>query len=190
MAETSIFLIPEGFRSNPEDYARQAQKALVDMGVISNENYGDLPTWFQAGRNSLAPFEAGEYSDQEIGFEYCVIYGAKRKMLVPDVPAAEPRCPKCSKKLSEDFYQLVNDIDERLQNGTDRVGTEFEDARMRCSKCGSVLALNELKDPVGIFITDKYISFDEVCGPLRKGWLQSFNRSTGIEHKSFAYGYT
>lgn len=181
MGTWSTYLIPESVQLQPEHYLATVKAALQKFGVIGERQYGDNPNCFSAGPQSLDPFE--NEIGWKTGFEYCSLYGNSRIEVVPQDPSAEPKCPCCTADVHEQYYEVVN-------GGEDDQEPNYESATITRGACGRSSRLDQLKDEVGIFLTNTYINFDDVPGRMRTNWLAKFEAETGIKHRVLEYWYT
>jgi hypothetical protein len=179
----STYLVPLTPQLDPGAYLNRVKAALLSLEVIVGEryHYAEQPNWLCAGPKSLEPFE--NEAEDEIGFEYCILYGEKRVLIVPQDPAVEPSCPTCGADVSNDYYELVNSIEDTQTK-------DYEGARLRCHSCGHSSRFDQLKDRVGVFLTNTFINFEDASGPLKARWLKQFEKECGIKHRLLEYGYT
>jgi hypothetical protein len=186
MGALSIYLIPET-EVEPEIYGRKARQVLLDMGVIEDENYEE-PNWWVAGPSSAGIFEDGD--DEDIGFEFCILYASKHVDIVPQEAAEFPLCPACDASVSDQFYDLVNGFEEKYEDEPAEKAEALKTAVVTCPACGAASAIASLKTDVGIFLSGTWINFEDPPGPLRADWLEKFDAATGWKNRCLEYYYT
>jgi hypothetical protein len=185
MGSISIYLLPET-EVDPTEYGKTVKRVLLEMGIIDDENY-EYENWWVAGSRSNTIFQE---PGTDIGFEYCILYSSPHVELVPQDPAVFPRCPSCAAELSDQFYELINEIEENHAERPARKARAYEDARLKCGTCGVSAALPDLKDDHGIYLHRTWVNFEDTPGSLRADWVREFSRATGWNHRAVEYWYT
>jgi hypothetical protein len=184
MGSTDIYLMSErSAEMSPVQYAERAVELLTRTNVICVADYEEKG-WFGLGDESLLPFE--HQPEDEYGFDLCVVYGRPELALVPLEEEVEPRCPACDTDVGAAHNQIVCQIaDEELETG---VG----DVRITCPGCGQSWRLDQLMDKLGngLYLTDRYVNFNDVIGRLRPQWLAEFDRAMGVRHVVRTYWST
>jgi hypothetical protein len=186
MGTLSIYVIPEQ-EIDPEAFRRTVKQVLLEMGVIEDENYSE-PNWWLAGESSASIFENG--GGEDVGFEYCIVYGSPHVEIIPQDPAELPSCPACGADVSEEFYDVINDIEERHEEEPGAKAEALEGATVSCPKCRAASRITNLKADVGILLSRTWINFEDAPGSLRDDWLSKFNEHTGWKNRCLEYWYT
>jgi hypothetical protein len=181
----SIYLFPEE-DVDPVAYGPRVKQALLAMKVIDDETY-EHPNWWVAGESSADAFE--DPSD-ETGFEYCIVYSSPFVELIPQDPAVFPKCGACGAEVSDEYYELVEDLEEKYGNSPALKGSQLLQASLRCPGCSAVVALENLVDPQGIYLKRTWVNFEDASGPLRDEWLKRFETATGWKHRAVQYWHT
>ncbi len=188
MGTSTIYLLPENGSVDPTTFGKTVKAVLTEMGVICDELYDDEPNWFCAGSDSSVAFDRSD-EDDDVAFEYCIIYASKNTELVPQDPAVEPLCPQCDAELREEYYELINSIEEKELSPAKK-SQRYLHANIACPACRCETLLTKLKDEVGIFLSGTWINFEDVQSSLSPKWLKKFEAATGFKFKVLNYGYT
>jgi hypothetical protein len=187
MGSLSVYLLPDSV-IDPREYSRRAKQALLDLGIITNLNYANDPTWWLAEEGSARFFVDG--SEDERGFQFCILNASRFMSVVPQDPAVEPSCPACGSTVSDEYYELFNDIHDKYERDERRRSSALIAARVTCPSCHASSALASLRDEVGIYLSGTWINFDDTPGPLRGEVVRAFDAATGVKHKALTYWYT
>ena len=189
MSEISVFIFPEDKTATLEFFSEKVEDALTELKVTEGI-YENEEDWLAPGENSAAPFvdKSNNLEGDDIGFEYCVVYAAPEKYLIPDVPGAFPRCPHCDADVEEEYYTLFGDEDEfDEENQNDLL--DFAQMKLNCPSCGKESELDSLKDKTGIFLRSQYLNFEECCGEISEAWVKELSDKLGLKLTSRTYYY-
>ena len=183
MGYSHLYLVPMGSEPQPTEYAIRVNELLLRTQVIL-EPVRSKREFFSPGKLSAQPFEMIE--GVECGFESGNIFNGPHVTIVPeDDGALEPKCPKCQGDVSAPLNRLYVPDEQTWVDDID-----FRTATVSCPQCQSVFRPDEVEDPTGIFLTDRYVCFMDPGGTLRPQWLAEFGEHIGAPHRAFSYGYT
>ncbi len=165
MGQVSTYVFPT---TTETGFVDRALAALIFAGVVTevNEFYapGDID-W------ALNAFE-------EVGLHRSLL-----PYIIPQDPAVFPRCPSCDHDVSDDFYEMANEIEWESNE------VDWSQLKVKCPGCGLLSPITELKDPLGIYCATEYIYFSDVTAEDICEFENSLRSILpGVTVKS--YGYT
>jgi hypothetical protein len=182
MGEVIVYLIPETNIEDPRKARAEIVRQLQSEGIILDRKDHFYPTserseCYVVGKNNLAAFDLDE-TDGDWAFQRCTIYGYPYLEVVPQIPGVQPSCPACSVDVSAAYYEFITRREELLEP-------------MTCPACGQLSRIDALKDGVGIFLTNLFVSFSDTGeAQMKPQWLQQFSAKTGIRFRMLSYWHT
>jgi endogenous inhibitor of DNA gyrase (YacG/DUF329 family) len=140
MGQMSTYLFA---RNDRPGFAEETLVALGQAGVIEP---GPIAAYYQRGD--------ADWVDG--AFEYLGAHRSPLPFIIPQDPAIAPDCPECGRKVYDEFYETINEIDDEGQE------VDWSDVKVTCPHCQRASPITALKDAVGVFCRREYLFLSDV----------------------------